>query len=416
MKPRLLLFAAVVVCGGLPAPALADGVLSLNEAVEIALDSADPTVTRYGERAAALEDRAIAESQLPDPQVKLGLRNMPTDSFDFTQESMTQVEVGLQQAFPAGDTRSLMRGQREAEADAARANQRLEERRLVLETRLAWLEAFYWSSAMETLRESRQAVSRLAEVIRTRFSSGGKAGQDVYRSGLELSLLDDRLMEASGQLDVARATLGRYVSPANAGRTLPDGITALPPAADLATLEQRLPRHPSIAVSDAKLAAESSAVSIAEEKYEPQWMLDIGYGLRAGGRADFASAGITFSVPLFTAKRQDRQLSAARHQRQAERLERDAKLLELHESLTTTFAEWQKLGERMDLYQDAILQRASSTTQAALSAYRNDVADFNDLITGRLSELDARLKLLRITVDRAKAQARLLFLDGMDHE
>jgi len=388
----------------------------MDEAVEIALGSADPTVTRYEERAAALDDRAVAESQLPDPKVKLGLRNMPTDSFDFTQEPMTQVEIGLQQAFPAGATRSLTRQQREAEADAARANQRLEERRLILETRLAWLEVFYWSSAIGTLQENRQAVSDLAEVTQATFSSGRKSSQDVYRADLELSLLDDRLVEARGQLDTARAALGRYVSPANAGRALPGSMTTMRPPPDLATLETMLPQHPAIAVSDAKVAAEGHMVSIAREKYEPQWMLDVGYGLRGGGRADFASAGITFSVPLFTGKRQDRQLSAAQHQRQAERLERDAKLLQLHESLTTTYAQWRKLGERVDLYQEAVLKRAGSTTDAALSAYRNGVADFNDLISGRLSELDAELTLLRLKVDRAKAQARLLFLDGVDNE
>ena len=41
--------------------------------------------------------------------VSLGVANLPTDSWDFDQEAMTQFKVGVTQRFPRGDSRELER-------------------------------------------------------------------------------------------------------------------------------------------------------------------------------------------------------------------------------------------------------------------------------------------------------------------
>lgn len=415
-RPSLLWSGAIITIALLAAPVRADEPLSLEEAVSIALRAEDPAVVRHSERAAALDDRAVADSQLPDPQLKLGLRNLPTNSFDFTQEPMTQAQIGIQQSFPAGDTLSLTREKRSAEADAARASRRLEALNLALETRLAWLEAFYWMSAKETINASRDAVRELITVITATFATGRQLGQDIFRAELETSLLDDRLVDAERKEKMARAVLTRYIDAVEAARPLPRTLPVLSAPATGPVLRDRLVRHPAIAVEDARIMARAREIDIAREQYEPQWMLDVGYGVRGGSRADFASVGVTLSLPFFTGKRQDRRVSAARHERGAARLDRQTRLLELKKFLDRTYADWEKLGQRVALYERAVLERAAATTEATLAAYRNRVSDFNDLIQARLAELDAELKLLRLEVDRAQAQARLLYLDGEYNE
>ena len=77
--------------------------LTLAESEQIALDS-DFITTQFNTRSASLNERAIADGQLPDPKIKLGIMNMPVDSFDRGQEPMTQLQVGIQQLFPRGRT------------------------------------------------------------------------------------------------------------------------------------------------------------------------------------------------------------------------------------------------------------------------------------------------------------------------
>ena len=38
----------------------------------------------------AMEAESVAANSLPDPKLSLGLANLPTDSFEFAQEPMTQ--------------------------------------------------------------------------------------------------------------------------------------------------------------------------------------------------------------------------------------------------------------------------------------------------------------------------------------
>ena len=118
--------------------------LHLEEAVTLALNANDPTVQRFTERAAALEERAVADGQLPDPQLRFGLANWPVDSFDFEQEPMTQIQVGLRQSFPSGSTRSLTTARRRAEAREQRSARYLQELQIVLQVRRTWLELSYW--------------------------------------------------------------------------------------------------------------------------------------------------------------------------------------------------------------------------------------------------------------------------------
>ena len=86
--------------------------LDLAEAERLAL-AQDPLIGRFHSLAEANREQAVAEGQLPDPKLRLGALNFPTDSFNRSQEPMTQLLVGLSQAFPRGDTLALKRRQSE---------------------------------------------------------------------------------------------------------------------------------------------------------------------------------------------------------------------------------------------------------------------------------------------------------------
>jgi len=389
----------------------AEAPLSLDEAVALAVEANDPSVQRYAERAAALEEKAVADGQLPDPQLRFALANWPVDSFNFTQEPMTQVQVGLRQQFPAGSTRSLTTERRRAEATEQRAAKTLQERQIVLQARKTWLELAYWLAARTSVQESRDALKELVGVIEGQFASGLKSNQDLSRAELELSLLEDRSVEVERKIDTLRADLSRLIGQA-AYRPLPDvpPVLHVPPVRD--ALIDMLTSHPAVKMEDARVVAQDRDIDLANEQYKPSWSVDAGYGVRGGGRADFASLMVVVDLPLFTDNRQDRRVAAAKRNREAARLDRSTKLLEMRQMADRTYAEWERLGDRVKLYRDVVLERAAANSEAAMDGYRNDVSDFAELIRSRLAQIDAELMLQRLRADEAKAQAELLFLAG----
>ena len=409
LYPLTLMAALAVVITARPAGAQSP--LGLEDSVRIAIAANDPSVALFEERARALDERAVADSQLPDPTFTARMQNLPLSSFDINREAMTQLSMGLRQAFPKGKTRSLTRAKRQSEAASERARKLLRERQIALQTRTAWLELYYWQGARGITEQSRQHIKDLGGIAQAIFATGRSAAQNVLRIDLETGLLDSRLIGIDRKADVARADLVRMIGIANAARPLPDVFPVLPPVADAKAIQAALVRHPSVHVFDAKIDAAKRDVDIARQQYKPGFAVEGAYGVR-DSRSDFGTVGVTLSVPLFTGQRQDRNLESAKRLKSAERLGREAQMLELNRELGRAYAQWARLGERIALYESEVLKQAQDTADAALIGYQNETADFAELVRAELAVLDTRLTLLRLRVDRAKAHAQLLYLAG----
>ena len=89
--------------------------LSLQQAEALAIER-DDKLSEIRLISESLQEQTIAEDTLPDPKLKLGLSNFPTDTFDRDQEAMTQIQVGVVQRFPRGKTLELKSGRVEDNA------------------------------------------------------------------------------------------------------------------------------------------------------------------------------------------------------------------------------------------------------------------------------------------------------------
>jgi len=394
-----------------PAALAQAGPLTLDEAVALIKAADDPELERFEQRARALENEAIAQAQLPDPMVTGQVANVPTDSFDFDQDGMTQaLRVGLRQEFPAGRTRALRGRQRGAESEIERAQKRLALREIELKVRDAWLELAWHEQAQTILMDSRAAVEEQIDSLSARFASGNIHAQDLARADLELALLDDELTEHRRRADSARAALARYIGSA-AFRPLPSRIPAMPEPAPLETLEHRLVEHPAAEAERRRIDSAEYGVAIAEQAYKPRFALEGGYGLRVD-RADLATIGVTLSVPLFTGKRQDRRRAAAVRQMSAAELDHQTLLLDLRRQLDQALVDWRRLQERLALYARTIGKRARQTAEASVSTYASGQTDFAELVRDQLAEIRIRLKRAEIETEAARAWARIHYLVG----
>ncbi len=394
--------------------AIASEPLTLDEAVALSLNAGDPSVVQFHEMAEAEQERAIAAGQLADPQIQFRAANVPTDDFRLDREPMTQLQVGVRQSLPRGDTLRLQRRRHETQSEGAVAQGDWVTAQRAFDTRTAWLEAYYVRGAQEVVLDSQDAMREFIEIATTIYSTGRSASQDVLRAELELSALEERAIDLEGSETLYRADLERLIGYEAAMRPLSLELPTLPPPLPVIAIRDRLPSHPSVQIFDANVDVGEIDIGIAEEAYRPAWGVEAMYGNRAGDRSDFASIGIVMDLPIFTGQRQDRRLSAARRDREAARLRRAAHLRDLEQDLNRTYAAWRRDSERAALYERSVVPQARATSQAVVDAYRNDVSDFPELIRARLAELDAELALLRLQVDMRRAKARLTYLGGED--
>jgi outer membrane protein TolC len=409
----VLLFTSL---GTMPVSAQDGPTLDLVVVERLALER-DAGLSMVRAEARALREQAVADGQLPDPALTLGVMSLPVDSLDRREEGMTQLSVGISQAFPPGATRQHRAARTDhlaAAADAGAAARRLE---VLREARLAWLELVYQEAALALTLSTRALLDDLLAVTRSRYRTGRDNLQGLLGAELERALLDDRVAAARAEREAALAGLRRWTGPLDGDIRLPSRAE-LPVPPEFARLEARLVEHPLLGAASARVAAGQSGVAVARQQYKPGWMLDVSYGERSGreadgmARSDLLTAMVTLDLPLFTGQRQDRRVAASVAETDALHHARDEIHRDLQRALEQDYPRWDRLRERELGYEERILPAARHNAESALDAYRNDVTDFTTLVRAQLTDLETRLQALRTRTERLQTQARLLYFVG----
>jgi len=388
--------------------------LSLVEAERLALE-ADFIIKQYNASADSLNEIAIAEEQLPDPKAKFGIMNIPVNSFDRSQEPMTQLQFGVQQSFPRGDTLHYKRQRIEDMADVDKAKALDQKKKVLRSLRNSYLDLFLNVKTESILQQNRDLFTQLLDITQRQYAVGRDNQHDVLRAQLELALVDDRIAEIVGAKEIAQAELSKWIGSNSAQRPLPETFPELTTFSDVEMIISSLADHPLIQMEDAVVNSKEKNIKIAEEQYKPGWMLDLTYGQRSGNnldgssRDDFASAMVMVDIPLFTDKRQDKRLSASKLEHIASQYSRSDRLLELKRQVEKEHANWVRMGRRFELYETRAVVDAAQNSESTLKAYQNGQTDFTTLMRARLTELNTQLDMLKIRVDRAKSQANLLY-------
>jgi len=146
------------------------------------------------DRVASLKMEIPFAGSLDDPRLGFAILNLPTDTFDFDQEAMTQKQIFIAQKFPWFGKLDL-KTQRAA-LNAVRQQAILEARRLELARKIAeaYYELGYVATSLKTNAQLTDIVSQLLGVAETRYATGRGLQQDVLQAQVELSkLLDEKI-------------------------------------------------------------------------------------------------------------------------------------------------------------------------------------------------------------------------------
>ena len=187
--------------------------LTLAEAERLALDS-EPGHAAMLARAEALDDESVFAGELPDPTMRMGIANYPIDSGGFTTEGMSQVQMGIRQAIPSADRRAATTRQFASLAQEMRLGAGVRNEDVLTAVRQAWLDVYYWERSHAIVDESRPFFDDMVRVTRSLYSVGRRDQQDLLLAELELSRMDDRILEINQQHMQAIARLSEWVGAA----------------------------------------------------------------------------------------------------------------------------------------------------------------------------------------------------------
>ncbi len=220
------LFLIVAASSYAPDVVAAGASLSYAEALRLALAQSGQLVSQRAMVDAAHEMAGPA-GELPDPKLRIGVDNVPTDGPDrwtLNRDFMTMTKVGVMQEFPREEKRKL-RSQR-LERDAARGAVAVESTQLAVqrEVAAAWLTRRFAGDTERTIADQ-IAEAELALATAGAAYRAGKAGQsELIAVQSMLVELRNRATDAAAQSRRATIALARYIGP-DAERPLGDAPT-----------------------------------------------------------------------------------------------------------------------------------------------------------------------------------------------
>lgn len=418
-------------------------VLGFSQSIKIAQKN-DPWLTGNKHKQKAIEAMSSVATTLPDPKVSIALANLPTDGFDFNQEGMTQLKVGITQVIPRGDTLALKSEQLKIKSQAYPFQRENRKDQVLVTVGQLWLDAYRAQESVKLIENDRALFSQLADVAQASYSSavGKTRQQDIIRAQLELTRLDDRLDKLEQQKNHFQGQLSQWlIAPQNKTNSRTNSQTNESlnfvtmtfaeklPAIDLIkselvlneqyqqpeSLVRYFNRHPAVIALDNKIAATKTGISIAKQKYKPQWAVNGSYGYRADApngntRADLMSVGVTFDVPLFTENRQDKEVDAAVYETEAIKTEKLLLLRKFIGAFNSGKGRLLRLRDRQTLYQTTLLPQMRDQAEASLNAYTNDDGDFAEVVRARIAVLNAEIEQLSLNVEQQKINLTLNYL------
>jgi outer membrane protein TolC len=406
----MLLRTFVAALCALPAVAAAQP-LGIEDAAMLALGS-QPLLAGQQAAVEALRENAVAESQLPDPRLKLGINNLPingADQYSLTREAMTMRSIAVEQMFPAADKRRLKGERALIEAELALAELENLRRSVRRDARLAWLSVYYPASAVALMKSALDFYEREREALEVALRGGRASLADIAKVGVEMEMQRDRLIDITGQERKARAELARWIG-RDASRVLSAALPQPSPLPALVVLREGVHEHPQLGTARFEVALAENDVRQARAGYKPDWGLELAYAKRGPAYSDMVSVQVGIELPLFTANRQDRRLASRRAAKEKHEQQHENHRRALLAELEAAYANWETFSARVERFERDVLPVAARRVDAALAGYRSGRGDLASAIAARRSELELRMQHLMLQVELARARVQLEYL------
>ena len=385
--------------------------LTLTETIKLATEN-QPLLQSLDDAANSSRQAALAEGQLADPKLKLGVVSLPVttaDALRFNRDDQTAINVGISQDIIPLKKRELASKRMEAEADQFHTEQISTARSIERDVALVWLDLFEAQRKFELYQKMMDEMNAERKVLISRISSNGAQTSEVLKLDSKLSMTTDKYLTAQRDVKKAKASLARWI-----------GQAAMRPiAAELPVMGNRLShqdalleieKHPLL--QNAHLSENIAQLDVdkAQADIQRNWGWEAAYGKRFADRSDMLSFQISMDLQLDRSNRQDR--------RTAEKLvlvEKSHKLSEdrrreLSSALDNALADAELAEARENEHATRLIPNAEAMLKIAQAAYTSGKQPLSEVWEARRSLIEVEIDHWAILTDQQRATVQIAYL------
>lgn len=361
-----------------------------------------PSLQATQARITALEQSAVQARALPDPSIS-GTSGQMAE----TAAGEAQASFGIQQKLPYPGKRGAQSDQILRKADAMRAQVGAEQLALAERVRTTYWSYYSAQKTITVVTESKGLLVTLLQSVEARVATNKASQQDLLRLENEITRLDQRLTTASGRSLAARATLNALLyRPSGSALPSPRADTPRRYGSASSLLTRAESRHPEVLAGQARIAAASHGVRLAQLKKRPDFVAgvswtpvsDDGLAPSANGR-DQIMGTIGLTMPIWGAKNRAAEKEATANL-SAEQSTLAATRASLQQRIESANATYNAERANLSLYTRKLIPDAQQGFALSVIAYQADNNSFLDVI-------DAWRQLLSYRLEHEENRARV---------
>ncbi len=359
-------------------------------------------------RVAALPARA-----LPDPKLDFAVEGFPVsgpNAWQPNRDDFAAVRLGVSQDIPNAAKRRARAGRAQANVKAAEVSALSEARTVRLATALAWVDLAYASRKLSALKILNDQLNKNVAMLPSQLASGSVRPAETLAPAQLRPALADRRSELDATLRAAKAMLGRWT-----GDPEPTAVGNIPDTTvDTVKLRSALEQLPALGVLDAATRQADADVALAQADKRPDWGVQASYAHRDPRFGDMLNLGVSVSLPVFAAHRQDPAIFAKRIEANRARLERENMRLALVAAIEGDLANHVMHHARFDNAKTQLVPLAERRVAEELASYAARRVGLAAVLEARLALINTRLDLLDREADVARDAVRINLTYGSE--
>ncbi len=363
----------------------------------------------------ALRRRVPQAKTLPDPTVSVGWAGNITPFSVQRADPSSYRGVSASQSIPYPGKLKLRGEVADREAEAAWWDYEAARRKLVADVKSAYYDYFAASKAVEITQKNKDLLQKLSSIAEARYQVGKGVQQDVLRSQVEISLLQQRLTVFEQQQRTAQVRLNTLLfrdpetplpppesfEPAQIGHSLDELYTLAREQDTGLQREQRM------------IERNQYAVNLARKDYRPDFSVGYMYQQRAD-LPDMHGFTVTANIPIFYRTKQREAVREQTEQLASSERSKENRQTELFFAVKQQYLLAKSSEQLLKLYSQAVVPQSSLALESSMASYQVGAVDFLTILTNFTVVLDYQVSYYRELANYQMALANLEPLVGVE--
>jgi cobalt-zinc-cadmium efflux system outer membrane protein len=383
---------------------------------------ANPEIKQMRGQYAASKETIRPAGALDDPEIGFSMKDIPTDSWAFNREGMTQKMLELSQKFPFPGKRRL---RSEVAAEQANSDEYVyKDKANEVRTKVV---IAYWGLALaqanyDLTQKNKQVWEQVVQVTDTRYGVGQGMQADVLQAQVELGNYLDRLFQWTQKQESFRADLNALrAKPPQTPVSRPQPLKPRPFSLKLDDLLAQAEARPQLQALKFIITKQEKAVDLARKEYFPDARVSVGYGFRETlaspvnqKQADMFTGSVMFNVPIWVGSKIKPKIREEQAKQGAAKDAYQSTLHQLAAAINDRHAKLQRLAKQISLFDQGIIPQARQAVGAALASYRVGALPFNQVYQNQIAVYNAEMQLEEYLKDFEENWAELEWLVGAE--